>query len=330
MKQTIKTITPKHTTGTPPTPASYTPENLSTSDLLPHLTNLKHQYTHPQMTDAQLHALTQTITEANHQRRRSQKRAAARRFTASIAAALALFILLPNTSPTIAYAMSSIPVVGRLVDAVIFRTYHYESERQTADIDTPALVPGGISGTDAAIQNNIEKTTDQINREIASITDQLIAEFKQSLETQDGYQNVLVKHEILATTGDYFTLKLICYQGAGSGAEWDTYYTIDLGTGKRLALGDLFQDGADYLTPISESIKAQMRAQMDADPEVTYWLDDPEIPEWNFTQITDDTSFYLNQDGQLVICFNEGDVAPMSMGCVEFEIPGDAIAQVRK
>ena len=32
------------------------------------------------------------------------------------------------------------------------------------------------------------------------------------------------------------------------------------------------------------------------------------------------TSFYLNGDNRLVICFNEGDVAPMYMGCVSFVI----------
>ena len=66
-----------------------------------------------------------------------------------------------------------------------------------------------------------------------------------------------------------------------------------------------------------------MREQMDADSNVYYWLDDQEVPEWNFRSITEDTSFYLDQDGRLVICFNEGDVAPMYMGCVEFKISED-------
>jgi hypothetical protein len=52
------------------------------------------------------------------------------------------------------------------------------------------------------------------------------------------------------------------------------YYTIDLNTGKRLQLKDVFAEGADYITPISEAIKKQMQAQMDADENVYYWLDD--------------------------------------------------------
>lgn len=107
------------------------------------------------------------------------------------------------------------------------------------------------------------------------------------------------------------------------------YYTIDLNTGKRLQLKDVFAEGADYITPISEAIKEQMKAQMDADENVYYWLDD-EIEEWNFKSVTDETSFYINENGNVVMGFNEGDVAPMYMGAVEFEIPGDVLNDIRK
>ena len=43
--------------------------------------------------------------------------------------------------------------------------------------------------------------------------------------------------------------------------------------------------------------------------------------KWNFRQIAEDQSFYISEEGTLVICFNEGDVAPMYMGCVKFEMP---------
>ena len=138
-----------------------------------------------------------------------------------------------------------------------------------------------------------------------------------------------VKSEVIATTDQYFTLKLMCFQSAGSSAEWDYYYTIDLTTGERLKLADLFQDGSNYLDVISQEIKNQMQAQMDADSNKIYWLNS-DMPEWDFTSITDDTSFYLNSDNELVIAFNEGDVAPMYMGCPAFTIPNDVLADIRK
>ena len=75
-----------------------------------------------------------------------------------------------------------------------------------------------------------------------------------------------------------------------------------------------------FVDTISEEIKTQMREQMAADETIQYWLDDPEVEEWNFDKIAEDQDFYVNEDGHIVVCFNEYDVAPGSMGCVEFTL----------
>lgn len=309
---------------------------------------LKQAYSEPEMSGEQLARMKERMEEAKMEKRnkkkenQNKKNHVIRNAAAAAAAVAVVFVALPNTSESVAYAMSNIPVVGKLVEAVTFRDYKYESERNNADIEVPELAvnetalpgteqiaEGTEQATDSEVQENLKKTTDEINAEIHKITDEIVAEFEENLEFEGGYQNVMVKHEVLSTTENYFTLKLICYQGSGSGAEWDYFYTIDLETGERLALKDLFADGADYITPISENIKEQMQEQMDADENVYYWLND-EIEEWNFEKITDETSFYLNEDGNIVISFNEGDVAPMYMGCVEFVIPNDVTEGIRK
>ena len=72
-----------------------------------------------------------------------------------------------------------------------------------------------------------------------------------------------------------------------------------------------------------------MQKQMDADENVAYWLNE-EIEEWNFKSITEETHFYLNADNELVISFNEGDVAPMYMGVVQFTIPNEVVEGIRR
>lgn len=280
------------------------------------LEHIKREYKEIEMSEEQLDAMKQNISQAKTNKRVKSKKAI--RMITAVAAVVAVFIVLPNTSANVAYAMSNIPVIGKLVEVVTFRNYEYESERHNADIEVPELVSDGVIAVD------------EINVEIQEITDQIVAEFEENMKNEEGYQEVIVKHEVLVTTEEYFTLKLICYQGAGSGTEWDYFYTIDLNTGERLALVDLFVEGADYITPISENIKEQMRDQMAADENVIYWLDDEDIPEWNFETIADETSFYVNGDGNVVICFDEGDVAPMYMGCVEFVIPDEVVAEIRK
>lgn len=287
---------------------------------------LRKEYEKHQMTDAQVKQLHRTIKEAGKMK---EKRTGGIRFAVAAAAVAAgLFVILPNTSGTIAHAMEQIPIIGQLVKVMTFRDYEYESDRNMADIEVPEIKPEEQL-EDSTLQENIDRTTAEINAEIQSITDELIAEFEKNLDEEMGYQDVVVKSEVLATTPEYFTLKLICYQGAGSGYQWNYFYTIDLNTGERLQLKDIFEEGADYITPISENIKVQMQERMDADESVYYWLND-EIEEWNFKAITDETSFYLNERGNVVIGFNEGDVAPMYMGTVEFEIPADVLDGIRK
>ena len=288
---------------------------------------LKKEYEKPQMSQAQFEELRAKMEEAKMADKKDKIKRIRTRAALTAAAFVGAFLLLPNTSPVIAHAMEQIPVLGKLIEVVTFRDYEYESDRNHADIEVPEIKAELGLQEDQTLEN-LERTTDEINREIKKITDSLIEEFETYLE-EEGHQDILVKSEILTATADYFTLKLLCYQGAGSGYQWNYYYTIDLNTGKRLQLKDVFAEGADYITPISEAIKEQMQAQMDADENVYYWLDD-EIEEWNFKSVTDETSFYINENGNVVIGFNEGDVAPMYMGAVEFEIPGDVLNDIRK
>lgn len=289
---------------------------------------LKEEYQSPRMSEQQLGELKKRMEDANMADKKDFNKKRIVKYTAVAAAFIAAFVILPNTSATISYAMEQIPIIGQLVEAVTFREYEYNSKRNNADIEVSQIKPNEELAN-SEVKENLEQTTAEVNAEIQKITDELIEEFESQLENEMGYQDILVKSEVLSTAEDYFTLKLICFQAAGSGYEWNYFYTIDLNTGERLQLKDIFKDGADYITPISENIKEQMREQMEADDMVCYWLDE-EVEEWNFKAITDETSFYLNEEDNVVISFNEGDVGPMSMGVVEFEIPADVLRDIRK
>ena len=290
--------------------------------------SLKGEYQKKQMSEVQLVQLHRKIEGAKRMSKSERSKKIWIRFSATAAAVVGAFLILPNTSVTIANAMEQIPVIGKVVKVVTFRNYEYETDGNMADVEGPEIVVEEPA-KDTQVQETLERSTEEINAEIQKITDEMVEFFESNLEDEEGYQDIMVKSEVLATTQDYFTLKLICYQGAGSGAQWNYYYTIDLNTGERLKLKDIFVEGADYITPISENIKEQMQAQMDADEMVYYWLND-EIEEWNFKSITEETSFYLNEKDNVVIGFDEGDVAPMYMGCVEFEIPAEVLADIRK
>lgn len=289
---------------------------------------LKKEYYKPQMPKEQLEELRRKIERAGMENRKQYNKGRIIKVAAAVAACIGAFVILPNTSGTVAHAMGELPVIGELVKVVTFRDYEYKTDRNMADIDVPELTLDE-QAADSGVKEKLEGTTDEINAEIKQITDKLVKEFKANLEDEEGYQDVVVKSEVLTTKQDYFTLKLICYQGAGSGYQWNYYYTIDLNTGERMQLKDIFDEGTDYITPISENIKEQMQAQMAADKNVYYWLND-EVEEWNFKAITEKNSFYLNEKDNVVIGFDEGEVAPMYMGAVEFEIPAQVLRDIRK
>lgn len=244
------------------------------------LQSLKKDYQKPQMTEEQLKNLQKKMKEAGVENMKRGYRMI--KFTAS-AALIVGFMALPNTSATIAHAMGQIPVIGRLVEAVTFRDYKYESDRNMANVKIPELKVDGYTKKNKK-QEKLLNTTEEINAEIQKITDKLVKEFEESIEQNNVYQNIEVNSEIVATTDDYFTLKLNCYQAAGSGYEFNYYYTIDLNNGERLYLKDIFKDGVDYITPISKNIKQQMKQQMDADENIVYWLEN-DIDEWNLKKL---------------------------------------------
>ena len=292
------------------------------------LQSLQKEYLKKAMSEEQLSRLKMKMEEAKCENRKERRNARITRITATAAALAIVFIALPNMSPTIAYAMEQMPIIGQFVKVVTFRNYEYEDEQHKAELDIPEIVIDDQI-QDEQLQSVLEDTTNEINAEIQKLSEELLDEFVNHMREEMGYKELIVKSEVVATTQEYFTLKLSCYQGEASGYERDYFYTIDLISGKRLQLQDIFKEGADYITPISENIKEQMQSQMAKDENVLYWLAD-EMEELNFSGITEETNFYINEDDDVVISFNEGDVAPMYMGNVEFEIPAEVLQEIRK
>lgn len=286
----------------------------------------KELYEKPVMSDKAVLEMKRRIEEGKREKRSMKKMKSIRGLAVAAAVILAI-VILPNTSSTVAYAMGNIPVLGGFFKVITFRDYQYEDERNVADVVVPEVTTEGKVDSSAAETG--KKTAGEINAEIKEITDKWVEEFRSNME-DEGYHNITISSEVIATTKDYFTLKLICFQATGSGYEENHFYTIDLNTGEKVELADLFREGSDYKRIISENIKKQMREQMAANEGVMYWIDNEEYPEWNFKEITDDTSFYINENGEIVICFNEAEVAPASMGTVEFTIPNDVVKDILK
>lgn len=165
--------------------------------------------------------------------------------------------------------------------------------------------------------------------ESAAKVEELIRQFEDTL-SEEGYHGLHVTQEVVTDNARYYTVKLSVLETEASGYEHNQFYTIDKQTGNVVTLEDLFAEGSDYISAISENIKTQMKEQMAADEGVIYFLDNDDMPEFNFQGITEQTNFYFNEKDELVIAFDEYEVAPGSMGAPEFVIPQEVTAAILK
>lgn len=248
------------------------------------------------------------------------------------AAAVVTLVVVPNISAEAAYAMGQIPVLGNVIKAVTVREYHYEDKQFSAQIQEVQLEQetAGQNGQEDTIDTTAGESIAAINESIEEMTGRLIARFEEQVESGEGYSGVYADHEVVTDTDTWFTLRINVTEVEASGMEYQYYYHIDKTTGEIASLKDLFVDGADYITPISENIMKQMKEQMAEDDSKIYWIDTEEELGHQFEQIQEDQNFYLNESGQIVICFDEYEVAPGYMGLVQFTVEDEAVVDIRE
>lgn len=227
----------------------------------------------------------------------------------ALAAVLALAVALPNASAAMADAMGSLPVLGPLFRAVTFRTYEVEEGSNHVSIQVPQVVDEGAESAGA----------EEINQQVTDYTDQLIAAYENDLHA-DGYFNLDVTWEVVTDTDRWFTLRLSTDLVMASGNHQERYYHIDKATGEQQTLSALFPETFDYVTVISDELKAQMRARMEADAREHYWLEDDPLGSTYFDTIDPEQDFYFDENGRIVIPFDKYEVGPGSTGSPRFTL----------
>lgn len=240
-----------------------------------------------------------------------------------IAAAAACFIfitlfLLPNVSVAYAQALEQIPVIGDIVQVVTIRNYFYADDKHEMDIDVPQM------------EGENSEAVDYINKDVSELTTALVNQFYKDLEItgNNGYGSIHVDYEATTNTDRWFTLKLSVSETAANSNTYFEFYHIDKKQGKIVELGDLFNTDKFSDILVAE-IKMQMQEQMANDENISYWINNSGIGE-EFATVSADHNFYWNENGDLVIVFDEYEVGPGSMGTPEFVIDRDVIKDILK
>lgn len=240
-----------------------------------------------------------------------------RRVGTTAAAAMVCLVALANVGPGVSYAMEQVPVLGSLVRVVTFRTFQEQKDGASAKVEVPQVQDGGSALNDA----------------IQSYTDQVIAMYQhdaaQTAGADGAHYALDLSYTVVTDNDKLFALRFDQTIVMASGAQTVKIYNVDKQTGTILSLSDLFQPDSDWQTVLLQEVRRQMRERMAQDSEATYWVDQS-IAALNLSALPEELAFYFNDQGQLVLVFNEGDAGPMSLGVVEFTIPDEAVSAIAR
>lgn len=239
-----------------------------------------------------------------------------KRTAAAAAAVLVTVGALANISPVTANAMEKLPVIGALAKVMTFRTFEDEKGNFNSRIDIPKI--DSENGTEIAA-----------NQEIEEYAESLIAQYEEELKASggEGHYSMESSYDIVSQNDRYVSIRINTTLVMASGAQYVKVFTVDKTTGDTVSLTELTGDNGEMLTKISENIKKQMRAQMKEDENIAYFIDS-DLPEMDFAGLTGEESYSFSDSGELVIYFDEYDVAPGYMGAVSFMIPLDVTGQL--
>lgn len=245
-----------------------------------------------------------------------------KRTALSLAGVLCACVLAFNCVPSLAYAVSDIPVLGDAVEIITFGRFQLHDNGYDANVVTPKIE--GL--LDKELEEKLNKEFKENSNAVISAFESDVKELKKEFGEEETIHLGVDADYVVRTDNDKI-LAIDCYitNIAGSSSTTHKFYNIDKKTGKLLSLKDMFKKNADYVTPISEYIIMQMKEE-NKNNDGMYWVDD-EIME-NFEKIKENQNFFINDSGNIVICFDKYEVAAGAQGCPEFEIPTNVVKSI--
>lgn len=152
----------------------------------------------------------------------------------------------------------------------------------------------------------------------------------QVMRKYEGYVAADSGYRILRDDGTLFIVQFYTTLNMGGSVDFSRYITLDKRTGEILSLGSLFREDSDYIRIISEEILRQMEYRVQNE-SASFFIPGRGWPESScFKEISPEQNFYINEENQLVIVFDEYEVAAGNMGMPEFVIPGGLLEDIAR
>lgn len=292
-----------------------------------------------------VHSVDKRKSAARYRRRRMAHMV--RNIGVAAAAVLLCMTVGVNTNEVLAKELGQLPVIGSLVRVLTITSYHEEDGSHDITVNVPEIEvekpedtaaaeedggTGGMSDADieeavnAQIQEIVDAHVAQAKEKFAEYKDAFFATGGTEEEWGDRTMDINVDYEVKYQEGSVLSLVLTTSEAWVAAQELRYYYNIDVAQNRELTLKDLL--GEDYVNIANESIRRQMNERAAADENLVYWgVTENESSIDGFVTVDENTDFYINADGNPVVCFGEYEVAPGFMGIQEFEIEKSGTGQ---
>ena len=186
----------------------------------------------------------------------------------------------------------------------LLKEKHYETEGTIVTVKIPHVV-------------NVKD--DKVKKVINKLITQAIDDFTNEFKEFDKEPNT--QHKLIAdiTFQNYYSDdKIISFSINATQIMADSYlqkkfYTVDLKTGEVYNIEHFL--GSDYQNNVKKSVQQQIAENKEKYPNLMYF--DEAV---NNLKITNEQPFYINKDNQVVVVFNQFEIAPGYMSLPEFII----------
>lgn len=186
----------------------------------------------------------------------------------------------------------------------LLKEKHYETEGTIVTVKIPHAV-------------NVKD--DKVKKVINKLITQAIDDFTNEFKEFDKEPNT--EHKLIAdiTFQNYYSDdKIISFSINATQIMADSYlqkkfYTVDLKTGEVYNIEHFL--GSDYQNIVKKSVQQQIAENKEKYPNLMYF--DEAV---NNLKITNEQPFYINKDNQVVVVFNQFEIAPGYMSLPEFII----------
>ncbi len=234
------------------------------------------------------------------------------RVAGAAAAVVVVFGVSVNVSPAFAQAVDEIPVVGDIARVLTVRSFTEEQPDSTVNVEQPMVADDTQFAADVNEQINkfVDQYIEEANQRIAEYREAFLATGGTEEEFEQKNIQVDVDYEILSETEDRVSFVLRAAESDITAGKEIVYYNLDLTTGQVLTLEDVL--GEDWVNICNSSIQEQMAENTD----VSYFSED----QGGFTTVDENTSFYLDEDGSVVVVFPKYSIAPGAYGEQTFRI----------